>query len=400
MSENINTSEVSKNPTNYNQHSDEEIDLKDLIARVWFKRKFIFKFIGVFILLGLFIAFTIPESFTASSTVVPQVSKKAGGTLGGLASMMGVNIASSSGETLSPYVYPQIINSVPFCKEIMETPIVVEKSNGKTITLYEYYVDNKYQPINILGGIKKYTIGLPFLALSALRSDKEPSTIVVTDSITGKLIILSKEEQEVIEIIRNKIKFDSNDQEGYVMIGYSFSEPYSTAVIAQNMYATLEKYVKNFKSEKQLDNLIFVEESYERARKDFMEKQATLAAFQDANRDLTSAMARTTERRLSSEYQVAYTVYNELAVQLEQAKIAVKESTPILTVIDPVVVPYKRSAPRRAFILFIFIFLGMLFSIAWVIVSPLLKGVINEVKNDKSDITGDEEENNLVISDN
>ena len=114
----------------YEEKEDEnKIDIKILIAKAWCKRKFILIFTSIFILLGIFIAFAAPVSYTANCTVVPQTSSKgSGGSLGGLASMMGVNLGSSmSGETLSPYVYPQIIYSIPFCKDIMETPIIVEK---------------------------------------------------------------------------------------------------------------------------------------------------------------------------------------------------------------------------------------------------------------------------------
>lgn len=371
----------------YNEEGYEvEIDIKELIAKVWHRRKFISIWMGVFLLLGLFIAFTSPVSYTANCTLVPQMGERRGGSLGGLASMMGVDMGSSmTGETLSPAVYPQIINSVPFCKEIMETPIVIEKSEGNTITLYDYYTDKKYRPTNIIGSVMRYTIGLPGLLLSAIRSDKEPTTASYTDTITGRVVTLTKEERRVIKSIRGNIQFESNPKDGYIKLGYSFSEPQPTAVIAQNMYATLEKYVKNYKSQKQLDNLEFVEESYERTRKDFMEKQSRLAAFQDANRDLTSAMARTTERRLSSEYEVAYTVYNELARQLEQAKISVKESTPVLTVIDPVVVPHEKSGPRRAIILLAFLLLGGVVSFGWVFAKPFFEEVVGYVKGESVD---------------
>ena len=384
MDNKIYTPDSHNTPTPYNGEDDgDEIDIKELIAKVWQRRKFILICMGVFVLLGIFVAFTSPVSYTASSTLVPQTGGKGGGSLGGLASMMGVNVGSSmGGETLSPYVYPQIINSVPFCKEIMETPIVVDKSEGVPITLFQYYTDKQYSGTNVLGVVKKYTVGLPFMLLSALRSDSDTPTIV-TDSITGRVMTLSKEERRVIKAIQGNIQFNSNDKDGYVTIGYSFAEAQPTAVIAQNIFATLEKYVTNYKSQKQLDNLEFVEESYEEARKDFMEKQSRLATFQDANRDLSSAMARTTERRLSSEYEVAYTVYNELARQREQAKISLKESTPVLTVIDPVVVPHEKSAPRKAIILIAFLFLGAVVSFGWVFGKPYWDEVVGYVKEEK-----------------
>lgn len=375
-------------PTLYHEDKGDDIDIKEMIAKVWYKRKFIILCTSFFILFGLFIAFTSPIRYSASSTVVPQTGSKGGvGSLGGIASMMGVNIGSSmSSETLSPYVYPQIINSVPFCKEIMKTPIVVEKSNGVPITLYEYYTDKQYSSTNVLGVVKKYTVGLPGMLISLLRSSDSKSASVVTDSITGQVLTITKEEQKVIQQIQKNIQFKSNDKEGYIILGYSFSEPKATAVIAQGLYSTLEKYVTSYKSQKQQDNLAFVQESYERSRDDFMKKQAKLAAFQDANRDLNSAIARTTERRLSSEYDIAYTVYNELARQLEQAKISVKESTPILTVIDPVVIPNKKSAPSRALILIGFTFLGLVASVSWVFIKPFIREVVSVIKNKNAGI--------------
>lgn len=357
--------------------------IKELITKIWHKRKFVIICTTIFILLGFIVALTSPVSYTANCTVVPQSGDQKNNRLGGIASMIGVNLASTmTSETLSPFVYPQIIKSVPFCKEIMETPIIVKKSNGKAITLYEYYTDKNYSKVNVLGIIKKYTIDLPGFILSSLKPDKE--TTIYTDTITGQMITLSKKEQDVIKAIISSIQFSSNPQEGYIVIGYSFSEPQPTAIIAQNVYNTLEKYVKNYKTQKQLDNLEFVENSYKRTRKDFMEKQAALASFQDSNRDLTSAIARTTERRLISEYEVAYTVYNELAVQLEQSKISVKESTPILIVIDPVVVPNEKSGPRRAYILIVFFLLGLSVAIGWIFAKPPIQDVISGLKQNEA----------------
>jgi uncharacterized protein involved in exopolysaccharide biosynthesis len=69
-------------------------------------------------------------------------------------------------------------------------------------------------------------------------------------------------------------------------------------------------------------------------------------------------LARTEEEKLQSEYNIAYNVYNELAKQREQARIQVKEDTPVLSVIKPVVVPVEKSKPKRIMILAIWIFLG------------------------------------------
>lgn len=364
------------------QSNSDEIDLKDLIVQLWKKRKFILLVTGISFLLGIFIAFTSPVSYTASCTVVPQTGQKGGGNLGGLASMMGINLGSAmSGETLSPSVYPHIVKSAPFCKEIMAIPITVEKSN-KPITLYEYYTDKKYGDKSLLQGIKKHTVGLPGMILSSFRPKNAENEVssVYTDSLTGKVISLTKDEKKVYDIINKNIQFESNPKDGYIKLGYTFAEPDAVAVITQQLYNVLEKYVKNYKIQKEQDNLKFVETSYREARQDFLQKQANLAAFQDANRGLATATARSTERRLSSEYDIAFTVYNQLAKQLEQAKLAVKESTPVLTVINPVVVPQEKSAPKRAMILAVFLMLGLILSTSWVLVKPFIQDIAKSVK--------------------
>jgi len=362
----------------------DEIDLADILRQLWVKRKFILKTTGIFLLIGLFIALFSPVKYTAHCTVVPQSGKDgSGGNLGGLAAMMGMNIGvgAGGGETLSPNVYPQIVKSVPFTREIMQTPIKVEKSEGKEITLYDFYTNKGYQPFNLIGSIKKYTIGLPFLLINAIRRSSIQEEILPADSVS--LPTLSKEEEEVYQTIQNSMQLNLNPKEGYITIDYTFPEAEAAARITDKVRKTLEKYVIAFKSEKTEDNLTFVEQSFNEARNDFLEKQERLATFQDANRGLTTASSRTTEQRLHSEYDIAFTVYNELAKQLEQAKLAVKETKPVLTVIEPVVVPVKKSAPRRSIILIGLLFFGLISGCGWILMKPYILDIVQYVRQNK-----------------
>lgn len=280
--------------------------------------------------------------------------------------------------TLSPHVYPEILKSAPFTLEIMQTPIVTKRSNGKEITLYEYYTNEEYQVKNILVNIKKYTLGLPFVILSSLRKSLPEETVFTTDS--GTIYVLNEEEKEVYKVIQNALQVYLNPKEGYVSLSYSFPEAQPAAEVTDNLYRTLEKYVATFKSEKLEDNLQFVEESYETARKDFLQAQSHLTAFQDANRGLATATARSTEMRLQSEFNIAFTIYSELAKQREQAKIAVRENKTILTLVNPVVVPHEKSAPRRSIIMIGFFFMGIITACGWVLGVPYVKDMAREIK--------------------
>lgn len=370
-------------PTRQQPAESDEIDLKDLFIKIWTQRKLILVVTAIAIVIGLLVAFLSPVEYSASCTVVPQQTEKSGGNLAGIASMMGVNLGSGmSGETLSPTVYPNIVKSAPYCSDIMQTKITTKKSSVP-ITLYEYYTEDEYRDKNLFSIIAKYTIGLPGTILSAITSNdsEDLGQAIYSDTITGKVISLSEDERKVYEIISNSIQLELNSKDGYIVLGYSFGEPEAVAQITQNLYTTLDKYVRNYKAQKAEDNLIFVQSSYEDARADFLRKQSELAAFQDANRDLSTASARAVLRRLNSEYDIAFTVYNELAKQLEQAKLAVKQSIPVLTVIDPVVVPNQKSAPRRAMILIVFTFLGVIIGIGWVFIKPFIDDLRSSVRS-------------------
>lgn len=365
-------------------HSD-EIDLKDLIVQLWKKRKFILAVTGLFFLLGIFIAFTLPVEYTAQSVILPQSGRQSSlGNLGSLASIVGVNMGTTvmAEGNISTGIYPQIVNSLPFVREIMETPIVVERSDGKEITLYEYYSEKKYRSKNVFTVIKKYTIGLPGTLISAFRSSKNMQEVTIHTAITPDstgIVSISRQEQAVYNAIKGSIQYEYNTKEGIIKLGYTFPEPLAAAQISEQLHKSLEKYVINYKIEKVQENLNFVEQSFAEARKDFLRKQANLAAFQDANRGLITASSRTVETRLRSEYDIAFTIYNELAKQREQAQLSMKEEKPILTVINPVTVPLEKSAPRRSMILAVFLLLGLIVSTGWVLAKPFIEDIKAEI---------------------
>ena len=365
-------------------HSD-EIDLKDLIVQLWKKRKFILAVTGLFFLLGIFIAFTLPVEYTAQSVILPQSGRQSSlGNLGSLASIVGVNMGTTvmAEGNISTGIYPQIVNSLPFVREIMETPIVVERSDGKEITLYEYYSEKKYRSKNVFTVIKKYTIGLPGTLISAFRSSKNMQEVTIHTAITPDstgIVSISRQEQAVYNAIKGSIQYEYNTKEGIIKLGYTFPEPLAAAQVSEQLHKSLEKYVINYKIEKVQENLNFVEQSFAEARKDFLQKQANLAAFQDANRGLITASSRTAETRLRSEYDIAFTIYNELAKQREQAQLSMKEEKPILTVINPVTVPLEKSAPRRSMILAVFLLLGLIVSTGWVLAKPFIEDIKAEI---------------------
>ena len=357
-----------------NKQEETEIDLIEVIRKLWAKRKFILKVTVVFMAFGVLIALFSPKEYTAGCTMVPQIGEKTtGGNLSGLAAMAGINLGSNSGgDVLMPNVYPKILSSVPFQKELMQTEIKFEDYE-QPVRLLDYYTGEEYRKFSLLGAIKKYTIGLPGLILGAL--SKEEAIPGLPDSASSGIQSLSKEEDDCMKILANLVTLTVNDKEGYITLSASMPEPVAAAQLAYKVQVLLQKYVTEFKIEKARANLEFIEERYADAKSEFERKQEELAEFRDANRNFASAVAKTTEERLSNEYAVVLGVYSELAKQREQANIQVKEDTPIFAVVEPVTVPTERSKPKRALICVAFTFLGGFCGVGLVLVLPFLAQV-------------------------
>ena len=357
-----------------NKQEETEIDLIEVIRKLWAKRKFILKVTVVFMALGVLIALFSPKEYTAGCTMVPHIGEKTtGGNLSGLAAMAGINLGSNSGgDVLMPNVYPKILSSVPFQKELMQTEIKFEDYE-QPVRLLDYYTGEEYRKFSLLGTIKKYTIGLPGLILGAL--SKEEAIPGLPDSASSGIQSLSKEEDDCMKILANLVTLTVNDKEGYITLSASMPEPVAAAQLAYKVQVLLQKYVTEFKIEKARANLEFIEERYADAKSEFERKQEELAEFRDANRNFASAVAKTTEERLSNEYAVVLGVYSELAKQREQANIQVKEDTPIFAVVEPVTVPTERSKPKRALICVAFTFLGGFCGVGLVLVLPFLAQV-------------------------
>jgi len=357
---------------------EEEIDLVEVIRKLWKNRKLIIRVTVVFMVLGVLVALFSPKEYTAGCTMVPQSGdKKVGGNLGGLASMVGINLGgASNGEILAPMIYPKIVSSIPFKKDLMMTPLKFEDYE-EPVTLLDYYTKDEYQKFSLGGVIVKYTIGLPGLIMSAIRGE-DTTTISAGE---GSLIqSLSQDEKKMSEMLNNMISLNVNDKDGYVQLSASLPEPLAVAQLAQRAQTLLQQYITRFKIEKVQSNLDFVRNQYEKSRVRYEEKQEELAKFRDANKNFSSAVAETRKEMLTNEYNLAYSVYSELAKQLEQAEIAVNETTPILTVVEPVVVPTERSKPKRALICVLFTFLGVCVGAGTVLALPFVANVFD---NDK-----------------
>jgi uncharacterized protein involved in exopolysaccharide biosynthesis len=351
-------------------HKDDEIDLLALLKTVFVARSFVIKTTILFAVLGIISAVVSPTKYTASSTFVPQLSEgQTNSSLGGLASLAGINLSAIMGsqpQEISPSLYPQIAESVPYRLALLDATV---ESN----TSFRDYILTQSGGVAILPLLKKYTIGLPGLLLNKQTDNNE--------NLDTSLFQITEQDKDFFELLAQVVSIEVDDQEGLVSISVELADRMVAAQLAQAATDLLQSNIIAFKSQSARNNLDFIESQFESKRKEFEEIQDSIAIFKDQNLNITSALYQNQLTRLESQFTVISSVFQELAGQVEQAKIQVNKDTPIFMIIEPVSVPLERSKPKRTIKVIIWTFLGGVFSVGWVLVkSPALQ-IVKELQS-------------------
>lgn len=366
---------MEENKFNNVENQEEELDLIELVKRMWGERRFIFKVVAIFALLGLFVALFSPKEYSAGCLLVPQMNKKGtSSSISSLAAMAGISLGDmTNSEIISPKIYDKVLNNANLKKELIHTPIKFEDFD-EPVTILDYYTNPDYRKFSLLGAIKKYTIGLPFLLLDAIMPSD--TNVVSADATNNsKIATFTYIEKKCLKRFENQYSISIQEKDGYITINANMPEPLAAAQVANRLYELLQKYVTEFKVLKAKDDYEFIKKRYQESKIDFENKQEAYAKFVDANKGLSTALSRTKEEIIRNEYTIANALHTELAKQMMQAEIKVKEDTPILTAVEPVVVPTEKSKPRRSIILAGYIFFGGILACGFIFGVDWLRGM-------------------------
>ena len=353
------------NSDSNHEDRDDEIDLIELIKIIWSKRVFVIRVTVVFFAFGILIVSTSKVEYQASCKLMPESQEGAKsnfGGLSGLAGLAGIDLGTGANGSLTPDIYPEIVRSVPFQLDLIYQPIRFEKLDS-TLSSFNFF--KEFDNPSLIQFIYNYTIKLP-LRIKDFFSDSEVTNTNASREY-GNLIRLTKEEWDLIEKFQDRVEIEVDATTGIISIITEMPDPYAAAMIADVLVFKLTEEVINYKTEKTKVNLEFIEERYQEAKLEYEDKQNNFALFVDRNKNLSSSLIQTEYQRLQNDLNISFEVYKGLATQLEQAKIKVKEETPVFTFLEPVKVPVNKSKPKMKIILVIFTVLGIIFSSAYII---------------------------------
>ena len=345
---------------NYNNapyEEEEGLDILELVKGLWDGRKTILICTAVFVVLGLIAALTQKPVYNVNAVMVPQINSRSNSSLSSLASLAGFDLGSSTTATdLSPVVYPQIVNSVPFRLELINTPYHYAKADT-AVTMLTYA--KEYNKPSVMSYILKYTVGLPGVIMGAIRGNKkEEAPALPSSGEEGmKPLVLTKDEARMVAAVGQKVNLSVDRKEGYLTLSVSGSEPIQTAELGTKALTLLQEEITRFRTDKVKNELDYIQARYDEVKKEAESLQGTLAVVTDRSQNMPTTRSRIEQERIQSKYSIANAVYMEMAKQLEQAKMQVKKETPVFAVVQPIMVP-RQPSNSRAKTLVIWVFLG------------------------------------------
>jgi uncharacterized protein involved in exopolysaccharide biosynthesis len=320
---------------------DLKVNLLEAIRVVYKERILIFSIVFVFMLFGIAYAFLGRKEFLSSGRILPELQTKMGGNLSqfaGLASLAGVDLSSMGAggmDAVRPDLYPDVLSSTPFFIKLMELPILTVDNDSMRFEQYYHLV---------------------------LEDSKEPTEKQLKRFPVKAegIILINRLEETRIKSLRRRISSGIDKKSGIITISVKMPDPVVAAKIASFAMSYLMEYVKEYRTEKLKQDVSYLQDQLEAAKGNYYTNQVKKARYTDQFQEMRLQTADVQRERIDAEYRLSSSFYNELLKKYEEAKFKLHQETPIFKVLEPPVVPNKKSEPKGIVVIFFSSFIGVI----------------------------------------
>ena len=358
----------------HQEEEEQEIDLMEYARKLWESRKTLLIASGIAAVLGVVIALTTPRQYTVTVTLAPESGKSGGGSLSGIASMLGMGGFSmgSDADALNVMLYPNIVSSTPFILDLMDTPVKTIDEEQPDTTLTGYLTE--YTKKSLMGTV----ISLPLKAIGGVISlfkEEEPE---VTGPGTIDPFQLTKDQAKIAEGIKKLIVANVDKKTGITTVSVTMQDPMVAAMLTDTVLLKLKQHITKYRVSKAEDDCKYWENINNQRRDEYYAKQKEYAEYVDANKNVVLQSVQIEQERLQNDMQLAYQVYSNVATQLQMARAKVQEAKPVFAIVEPASVPLKPSGTSRAMTVIGTIFLFVVGTAVWILFG---KDFLSQLKN-------------------
>jgi uncharacterized protein involved in exopolysaccharide biosynthesis len=315
------------------------IDFGAFFKILWKEKVWVGLITTLFAISGLIYAFTAREEFVSTGKILPEYQSKAGGLgqFAGLASLAGVDLgsaASGGADAIRPDLYPDVLKSTPFFLDLFQLKIKTKENKELPFSQFydQYVLDND---------IKVENTKLKF-------------------PTSNQYIAVSYQTEKNLKDLRERINATIDKKTGLLTVTVKMPDPVVATLITRYSMDYLTNYIISYRTEKAKKDLNFLAERLDAAKGKYYNNQAKKAQYSDQYQlSMMKLQAADLQReRIESDYKISSSFYNNLLQKYEEAKLKIQQETPVIKVLEPPVVPNKRSEPKRIILILISAFLG------------------------------------------
>ncbi len=307
----------------YSAVQEDEIDLVEVVKKLWRNRKLIMAVTFLFMVIGVVYALLATPYYRATLTMYPATGEKKAGGLMSMAASFGVSLGGGA-ET---YNVEDVIKSRKIAKEVV---------------LHEWNISGSEAKMNLLD-------------FWEIESEREEM----------KMFLAMKNWKDVVSVSTNK-------ESGLMSLGVMTKDPLLSAQIANYMGKAVTDYIQEHQGAVADNNLAHIDLRLKDVKKELKEAELALKEYSESNRDISSPHAQLEVGRLSRELEIKQGVYLTLNQQRELAMIDKVKKSPVINILDEAEVPLLKEKPKKAMICVAFTFLGGILGVGLVLLLPFM----------------------------
>ena len=320
---------------------------------------------GIF---GIAVALGVQKTWTSVVVLAPEMASEnsLGGSVGSLASMVGINLGASGTDAIYPELYPQIIESTPFIVGLLGVPVT--SLDGSIHTSYYDYLKN-FQTFS--------WVDYPIIwgkRLMRKLLDKIKDNPFKGNSDTIDPFYLSRDQFSLIEGVRKgAVGAFVNKSDQIITISVTTQDPLISATLADSVRVRLQEEITAYRTKKARHDMLYYEKLVEESRAEYKKLEYEYATYTDTHQNPFLASVKAKQADLENQMNIAYTVYSQMIQQYEAAKAKVQERTPSFTILQPASISIKPSSTPKIVVAFGWIFLFFMMTSLWILVRDTLK---------------------------
>jgi uncharacterized protein involved in exopolysaccharide biosynthesis len=320
--------------TEQNNNKEEyEIDLVEVIKKLYRNRILISIITCVFMIIGIVYSFSVTPIYKATLTMYPAAGE--GSKMGGLMSMassFGMNVGGGSKET---YNVEDVIKS---------------KTIAKKIVLHKWKTNKFSTPVSLL----------------EFSGEEIKDTSLATYS--------------AIKLYDNMVNIETNKETGLMKLNIESEDPLLSSEIANYLGEAVTKYVQENQGIKAKRNITHICKRLEEVSQELVNAEENVKNYKLNNRDEYSPQAQLELARLSRVLEIKQGVFLTLSQQKELAEIEKIKKAPVINILDKAEEPLFKIKPKKSLICIVFTFLGGIMGVLFVLIAPFLKETFGEFK--------------------